>query len=153
MNHKAGRPPRFKNPYIMQQVIDKYFYDCDHKVITHQKVKDGKIENIDIPAPEPYTMTGLAEALNLSRQALMEYKNSDRFGDTIKKARQKVEKSVEILLLNKGHIGIIFNLKNNFNWKDKTESDDKLKISGGLTIKRVSYDNNSTGTTGSNNPV
>ena len=49
---KVGRPVKYKKAEQMQKKIDKYFADCDKKY-------------------EPYTVTGLAMALGLSRKGLI----------------------------------------------------------------------------------
>ena len=102
----AGRPPKFKTKEEMQEKIDKYFGEC-------KKEK------------RPITFTGLAYSIGLSRQGLLEYKAKDEFSDTVKKAREYVEMTLEERLIGTSGIatGIIFNLKNNYNWKDKQEVD------------------------------
>lgn len=71
---------------------------------------------------QPYTMSGLARRLGLSRQGLMEYKAKDDFSDTIKEARALVEEFNERLLLSgKYATGAIFNLKVNFGFKENEE--------------------------------
>lgn len=98
-----GRPKAYIEVEVMQQKIDKYFNDCDR-------------EN------EPYTVTGLCLALDITRETLSEYSKKDEFSDTIKKAKLKVENYLEKSLITTGPAtGIIFNLKNNFGWKDKQE--------------------------------
>lgn len=98
-----GRPKAYTEVEVMQQKIDKYFNDCDRK-------------------NEPYTVTGLCLALDICRDTLSEYMKKDEFSDTIKKAKLKVENYLEKRLINDNSTtGIIFNLKNNFGWKDKQE--------------------------------
>lgn len=98
-----GRPKAYTEVEVMQQKIDKYFNDCDRK-------------------NEPYTVTGLCLALDITRETLSEYSKKDEFSDTIKKAKLKVENYLEKSLVTTGPAtGIIFNLKNNFGWKDKQE--------------------------------
>lgn len=102
--HPGGRPPKYKTVEEMQVKIDRYFLDCD---------KDN----------EPYTVTGLALALDMSRQDLINYSNKEEFFDTIKRAKMKVENYLEKRLINDTSTsGIIFNLKNNYGWKDKQEN-------------------------------
>lgn len=102
--HAGGRPPKYKKKEEIQELIDKYFYDCDKN-------------------DEPYTVTGLALALNMSRQDLINYSNKEEFFDTIKKAKLKVENYLEKRLIKDNSCtGIIFNLKNNYSWKDKQEN-------------------------------
>lgn len=98
-----GRPKKYNSKEEMQKVIDEYFKICDEK-------------------GDPYTITGLALALELDRRSLVNYSKDDEFFSTIKKAKAKVEDYLEKkLLTGNSATGIIFNLKNNFEWKDKQE--------------------------------
>lgn len=99
---KRGRPKKYTEIDVMQQKIDEYFKKCD--------------EN-----NKPYTMSGLALALDMDRRSLLNYSKNDEFFLTIKKARNKVETYVEERLFYPNATGVIFNLKNNFNWEDKQE--------------------------------
>lgn len=100
----GGRPKAYTKVKIMQQKIDKYFNECDKN-------------------KEPYTITGLCIALDICRDTLSEYMKNDEFSDTIKKAKLKVENYLEKhLITDNSTTGIIFNLKNNFGWKDKQEN-------------------------------
>lgn len=104
MSNKGGRPAKYNNKEELQERIDKYFKECDQK-------------------KEPYTVTGLGLALNMSRQDLINYSNKEEFFDTIKNAKQKVENYLEKRLIkDSSATGIIFNLKNNYGWKDKQEN-------------------------------
>lgn len=100
----VGRPLQYKDATEMQKEIDKYYEMCEAK---------GK----------PLTVTGLANAIGLSRQGLLNYQNRDEFVDTIKKAKSKVEQyAEEYLFLGKNQAGAIFNLKNNHaQWVDRQE--------------------------------
>lgn len=101
---KAGRPRAFKNAEEVKSKIDAYFNYCEEK-------------------EKPYTMSGLAYYLEISRQTLVNYSYKDEYFDTIKKARDKVQMQLEEnALSNKANPTFtIFNLKNNFDWKDKVE--------------------------------
>lgn len=101
----AGRPPMISSPEEMQEKIDQYFKECDKK-------------------KRPYTVPGLALALGFStRQSLLDYAEKDEFVDTIKKAKLKIEaQRNDALIKGSGSpAGMIFDLKNNFGWKDKQE--------------------------------
>lgn len=95
---------KYEDVEQLQSVIQEYFDFCD--------------EN-----DKPYTMSGLAFALGISRQTLINYSKDENYFDTIKNARQLVEMQLEEnALANKTNSTFtIFNLKNNFNWKDKQE--------------------------------
>jgi hypothetical protein len=107
-----GRPLKFKSVKELQKKIDAYFACCE---------KDG----------EPLTITGLALALDTSRETLMEYGEREEFVDTIKKAKLKIEHAYELRNIKRGNAGDIFALKN-FGWKDKTESD--VTLGGSINV-------------------
>ena len=101
--HPGGRPPKWTDPKEVQTLIDAYFDECDEK-------------------EEPYTITGLALALDTDRHTLINYENKDEFFHTIKKAKHKCENYAEKQLYRHSQVaGVIFNLKNNYGWKDAQE--------------------------------
>jgi len=123
----VGRPPKYKTPEAMQRVIDLYFLACR----VHQTMQTELLEDLDgddllvvndiedlIP-----TVAGLSYVLGMSRRAFVDYAHKDAFLPTIKRARQRIEISLEQRLGGNNVTGAIFNLKNNFGWKDKTEQD------------------------------
>ena len=101
---EVGRPRAFKSVEDVEEKINAYFNYCEEK-------------------EKPYTMSGLAYYLEVSRQTLVNYSYEDEYFDTIKKARDKVQMQLEEnALSNKANPTFtIFNLKNNFDWKDKIE--------------------------------
>ncbi len=124
---KRGRPPKYGTPEEMQRLIDLYFLACK----THQT---GDIEPLgDLPEEDLLiineiddtfpTITGLALALDMTRKGLIDYENKDNpeFGNTIKRAKARVESFIEQRLYGPNATGSIFNLKNNFGWQEKTE--------------------------------
>ena len=108
-----GRPPEFKTPEEMRNAINEYF-SCD-----------ALIENSEGKTVFAPTMTGLARSIGISRQSLCNYADKDDFLDTIKEARAIVAEALEQKLYGSAVAGVIFNLKNNFGWKDKSEVDNK----------------------------
>lgn len=135
----GGRPLKYKTVKELQDRINEYFDYCDNKI------KDvyvrGAGDTISVSQPAPYTMAGLAYYLGLSRQALLEYRGRGKYGDAIKAARRKIEWSVEEGMLSSNGVvaGHIFNAKNNFGWKDKTEVDQNTN--GKVTVEIVNYSN------------
>lgn len=98
------RPLKFKNNIEFTDQIEKYFENCN---------KNNK----------PYTISGLAVALDTNRQTLLNYEKKGEFFDTIKKAKAKIEAwTEEQLFSGKAVAGVIFNLKNNYRWVDKIEN-------------------------------
>lgn len=110
----AGRPPKYTSEEEVQRIIDDYFANC-------------------FAEERPPTVTGLALALDMTRQGLCDYGNKEQFADTIKKGKQRVELFLEERLYSGAPAGVIFNLKNNYKWKDKTEQE----VSGNFDIKRI----------------
>lgn len=115
-----ARPLKFESVEQLESMIESYFVDCDDK-------------------KEPYTITGLALWLDTNRETLLNYEERPEFFDTIKRAKLRCENWVEKGLL-KNQVNAtagIFNLKNNYGWKDKTETDittDGDKIETGVII-------------------
>lgn len=139
MKHAGGRPLLYKTAEDMQKVIDEYFDYCDNRI---KEIHDKEGSTVAITVPEPYTMSGLAYALGMDRRSIIEYKNRDEFFPTIKRARSKVERDVERRLLEgtNGATGAIFNLKNNFGWRDQRDVDvksDGKSINQELTEKEL----------------
>lgn len=105
-----GRPLKFKSPKEIEDKANEYFKECDEK---------GK----------PYTITGLAIALDTDRITLIRYEDKEEFSNTIKKIKQRVENYAEEKLFNGGNTaGVIFNLKNNYGWVDKQEVDSNVTL-------------------------
>ena len=100
---KVGRPKAFKSVKEVEEKINAYFNYCEEK-------------------EKPYTMSGLAYYLGIDRKTLLNYSKNEEYFHTIKKARDKVQMQLEECLYRLGNnSGVIFNLKNNFDWKDKIE--------------------------------
>ncbi len=107
-----GRPFKYTTAQA-QKLIDKYFADCD-------KTK------------RPYTITGVAAALDTTRKSLCEWeREGHHLSNTIKRAKTRVEQRVEEMLLSsKTPAGAIFWLKN-FGWTDKVD----VGHSGNMTLE------------------
>lgn len=137
--NKAGVPPilvkRFKTPERLQKAIDEYFYLCDFpkiiKVKRVQSVKTKKgtseqriVEELHQPEPTIPTIGGLSIHLGIEKEVMKNYTSYiaiPEFIRPIKTAFDKIEKAWEESLLKKNATGAIFNLKNNWGWKDQSE--------------------------------
>ena len=109
---KGGRPLKFSSPKQLQSSINKYFKYCD--------------EN-----NRPYTIAGMAEHLGVDRQTIYNYEQRDEFFGTIKKARLKIERYIEEILILEGKAGQIFYAKN-YGYKDQQDINTKVTINKGL---------------------
>ena len=113
--HPGGRPPKFESVEQMQEAIDKYF--------------------ADLQEDEYVTVSGLALALDMTRQTLCNYEHKDEFFYTIKKAKLRAEHAIEQRLMSgQATVGAIFNLKNNFDWKDKVEQHNTGTVGGDWSV-------------------
>lgn len=115
----AGQPRKFKSVKELQEKIDDYFEMCDKE-------------------KRPYTITGLALVLDTSRQTLVNYEKTDEYFDTIKRAKHRCENYLEEgMLTNKlNSTASIFNAKNNYGWRDKTETEHSGEIRGKVIVER-----------------
>ncbi len=122
--HKGGRPRKYTKAEEMQYKIDKYFESCFKPEINEKgKVQRDVYGNIKMKQVKPFTVTGLALALDMDRRTLLNYSEKEEFFPTIKKAKLKIENYLEERLIeDTSTTGIIFNLKNNYGWKDKIEN-------------------------------
>lgn len=146
MTHPGGRPLKFKSVKELQEKIDAYFAECDPHWVeegswVQQRGQDRKLIYDEDGSPVqiwkiakvktrqiPYTITGLALALGTTRDLLIDYEEKDGFSDTIKEAKIKCHNFAELNLFGANATGPIFNLKNNYGWKDKSEVDGEQKL-------------------------
>lgn len=139
--NQGGRPLKFKTAEELDEKIQEYFRSCwtpkldmfGNQIFV--KGEDGKKTGEKVMTQsKPYTLTGLAVYLDCSRDTLYNYEQekhediddelSKKFSDTIKKAKEIIYAfAEEFLYSGKNPTGAIFNLKNNWGWKDKTETD------------------------------
>ncbi len=116
----AGRPLKFETPDILEEKINEYFKQCEEKGL------------------KPL-ITELALHLGTTRETLCDYNEKDEYSDSIKKAKLRCQVALERNLVE-GKVnptGTIFNLKNNYGWRDKNETDITTqgeKIQSGVVI-------------------
>lgn len=111
-----ARPKLYSSVEDMEKIIDDYFKVCDEK-------------------EKPYTMSGLACALNMDRKSLLNYSKTEQFFPTIKKAKEKIEQQLEenALMGKANSTFTIFNLKNNYGWRDSVEIKQENEINNQIT--------------------
>lgn len=102
---ERGRPRAFNSVEELESKIKDYFDYCN---------KENK----------PYTMSGLAYYLDVDRKTIVNYTKDEEYFPTIKKARDRVQMQLEenALMNISNSTFTIFNLKNNFDWKDRIET-------------------------------
>ena len=99
-----SRPLAIKTIGKLNRVANKYFLDCDE-------------------INRPYTMSGLAYALGISRQNLSNYARKEMFAEPIALLKQRIEAQMEERMLTGQNASTpsIFSLKNNYGWHDKQQ--------------------------------
>lgn len=144
-----GRPKKFQSVDELEEQIEAYFKSCfiaateEHKSwiepdegeeegsrghfeYGRRPLKDAAGNQVYELIQQP-TITGLAVALDTTRDLLLDYENKPEnaeFSDAIKRAKILIHKYAEDYLHEgKNQTGAIFSLKNNFGWNDKTEID------------------------------
>lgn len=128
-----ARPLMFETVEELSERISEYFHQCDTNIKV-RFTKDG--DPIEVPDPKPYTISGLAYFLGTNRQTLLNYEEREEFVDTIRAAKARIEAFVEESLWTpKIAQGVVFNLKNNFGWKEQQD----INMSGEMEIN-VSLD-------------
>ena len=104
----GGRPPKWTDPEVLYQQGKDFIDLC-------------------VETKQPITITGLALALNTTRETLMDYQEKDEFSDTVKRLKLYCENYAENqVFVGKNPAGAIFSLKN-YGWKDKHEVDHTSK--------------------------
>lgn len=115
---RNGRPPKYTSPEAMQEVVDRYFEECDGKLLTDEggnpvlsRSGTPVIEGKKLP-----TIFGLALVLGFrSRQSLLNYQAKRDFQDIISDAKLRVEEYTEERLFDKkGRRGAVFILQHCF---------------------------------------
>lgn len=124
----VGQPRTIPTVEILNYKIDKYFESClkrDWVEKLNPVTKEMYIEE-EVKQIKPYTITGLAIALGfLSREALLYYETIDQeYLGAVKKAKMRCQGYAEEQLYRPQQVaGVIFNLKNNYGWQDKTTNE------------------------------
>lgn len=161
--NKGGRPLKFKTVAELKNQIETYFNLCDPHT-EMRRIEDGTKQDGStnwvtrevMTSQRPYTILGLARALKTHRDTLLDYESGmyddrddadesgERFSDAIKDAKSRINEQVEERMLSGDAPATpsIFWLKNNSNWKDRSEVDhtskgDKLSAYSNLSTEEL----------------
>lgn len=117
---KNWRPQKY-TPEELQIKSDEYFTKCDETIISFDKATLKTIT-------KPKTLSWLCLWLKVSKDYISEKAKDENFSETIKNIRLVVENNIEEWILQGSYnpTSWIFNLKNNFDWKDKSEVEQKI---------------------------
>lgn len=119
---EVGRPRLYQDPEAFADAVEAYFAGVK---------QDGK---------RP-TLAGISYHLGFDdRETFATYANvDDLFARTVKRARLRIEDDRWQSLIDKGEFtpGLIFDLKNNHGWKDKTEQELTGADGGPVVVQRI----------------
>lgn len=126
----------WKTPEDLKVEIEAYFDKCDINQV--HETKEGK------PIYEPYTVEGLALALNCTHQTLLNYERAEGYEpyfEAIKMAKLRIQQQKVINgMTGKSNPTItIFDLKNNHGYKDKQEVESTVKD---ITPPKIQFTDN-----------
>ena len=115
----VGCPRQWQSVEAMSEAIENYFAKCDARTVP---MVVGKAL-VRVPKPEPYIVQKLAVFLDLTTKGLIGYEQREEFGATIKRAKARIEANKVLHMLDGDGYGpgYIFDLKNNYGWKDKQD--------------------------------
>ncbi|KPU43022.1 hypothetical protein OXPF_34540 [Oxobacter pfennigii] len=154
----AGRPRKYKTAKAIEKAIEYYFDSITKTELAFENILTGyedeeKTKPIYNKIPllnnageqikttiyfENPSILGMCAHMGIDRATLLRYEQEQEYCNTIKKAKEKIEKYLEEKLYRHEQVtGIIFNLKNNFGWKDKTEVEQNISGDINVNIKVV----------------
>lgn len=109
-----------------------------------------EVQVMEMSKQKDYTVSGLALWLHTTRETLLDYEKgtydspvaegeerSVDFSDAIKRAKLAIENYAEQKLFGPNATGVIFNLKNNWGWKDKKEVEHSGEINRNATDEEL----------------
>jgi len=127
--HAGGRPTDYKKAYCEELVkffnVEPYF----ETPVTYKDKKGNVTDKVIFVAADLPTLAGFAKKIGVSRDTINQWSNHEEFSDAIKKGKECQE---SILTTNalRGDYNPAFSIffaKNNLGWKDKTETDLRVK--------------------------
>jgi hypothetical protein len=125
---KMGRPLKFKTPEELQAKIDAYFDSCFYPVLNkdNEIIRDDEGKTL-LHQVKPFTITGLAVALDVDRVSLLDYSEREDFSNIIARAKAKCENYAEQMLFNRDSArGAQFVLNTSYHrWIEKREIETK----------------------------
>ena len=153
-----GRSKKY-NAKSLQAAIDDYFAAISYTTTAKEMVDSGKrdekghviLHPIEIKNDRgepiavrefvrPPTVTGLCRSLGISRETWREYSDDEKLGPIAEAGKAVIEEYLETMLYREKNVtGIIFNLQNNYGWKEKKEVDGKQRVTFTLSEEAEEY--------------
>ena len=147
----AGRPKKYKSKKALADAIERYFRSIS-RTIQAQDAYGQNIFNDDDEAImvtqyiRPPSISGMCLYLGIDRSTWQNYcdeKLHPEFESVTAMTRARIEAWLEeqLLMREKGVQGIIFNLQNNYGWREKKELELGAKTRSAVSAQNISaYD-------------
>lgn len=136
---KLGRPRKYKTEAALRKAAERYLSSISKTVATGEMNEDGE-ELFVTQYIRPPTVSGLCKALCIDRSTWNNYCDPEEhpeFKDVTQAIRGELEVYLEEQLLTRDKVqGIIFNLQNNYEWRQK----DDVQTEVNVNIKRLTKD-------------
>jgi len=125
---RRGRPCKYTIEYV-KTCIEEYLASCwePNRDVYGATITD-EFDEIVWKQTKPYTLEGFDAWVGWDRVIRLEYEKRPEFTNTIKKLREIVYSHAVESLWKGQPSGVIFNLKNNWGWVDKIETEDKTPL-------------------------
>lgn len=148
----AGRPKKYKSKKALAEAIERYFSSISRTIPAQEALTGNEIYNDDgerimlTQYVRPPSICSMCLYLGIDRSTWQNYCDAQlhpELQDITQTARARIEAYLEEQLLTreKGLQGIIFNLQNNYGWKQKTEMELGEKTRQTVTAQSMSaYD-------------
>jgi len=122
--HLGGRPLKFTDVDDLERRINEYFDSRKMQRTVVDKHGNKVTEDYLLPAH----LTGLARALDCSRDTLLNYGKTDKFFVTIARARARCAEYAADQLYIGNDRGAKFDLINNYGWQDRQVIDQTVTV-------------------------
>lgn len=122
-----ARPPKFNKKDDLRKAVDAYFDSISrHRFLTEADGEEIRNDAGDavvvIEWLVPPSETSLCMKLGITKKTWCNYAHNDKLKAVVEYAKARIEEYLEQQLMTRKNVrGIIFNLQNNYGWREKTE--------------------------------
>lgn len=148
----AGRPKKYKSKKALAEAIERYFSSISRTIPAQEALTGNEIYNDDgerimlTQYVRPPSICSMCLYLGIDRSTWQNYcdeKLHPEFESVTAMTRARIEAWLEeqLLMREKGVQGIIFNLQNNYGWREKKELELGAKTRSAVSAQNISaYD-------------
>lgn len=138
VSRKVGRIRKWPTVEHLKYEVDKYFESClSRKWVAEKDATGAEIMVEEVEQVEPFTLSGLALALKITRSGLLYWEGADEdYFFVIQEARSRCEAYAEKRLYeSKSIAGVMFSMKNNFEGWNDTRREEVVGLNGPVNLQ------------------